>query len=236
MQLFYNKNLHKESTSLTFDKEESRHIVSVLRKKEGDILMITNGDSLLFTAKIIAVNNKRCQVQIIAVTEKESSRKYNLSIAIAPTKSNDRLEWFLEKATEIGVDNIHPILCKHSERKIIKNERLNKVLLTAMKQSLQFKLPVLKELTLFQKFISKEFKGQKFIATCQESSTKTLQSHIKKAEDVLVMIGPEGGFSTNEIEEALENNFIPVSLGTTRLRTETAGIVAVHTVSLKNMK
>ena len=234
MQLFYNKNLHKESTFLTFDKEESRHIISVLRKKEGDVLMITNGNHLLFKAKIRVANNKRCQVQIVAVTEKESPRKYNLSIAIAPTKSNDRLEWFLEKATEIGVDEVCPILCKHSERKTIKTARLAKVLLSAMKQSLQYKLPVLQELASFKDCVLKDFKGQKFIAYCQESSTKTLQSQIKKDTNILILIGPEGGFSSNEIEMALENNFIPVSLGANRLRTETAGIVATHTVSLAN--
>jgi len=236
MQLFYSKDLDSKSITHTFDKTESRHIVRVLRKKMGDTLEITNGKNQLFTAELLNENERKCNVKIISISTKETLRKQEVSIAIAPTKSNDRYEWFLEKATEIGIDNIHPILCNHSERKVIKQERLSKVIVTAMKQSLQFKLPILHELSRFETFINQPFNGDKFIAYCEESKGKTLQSLLKKDTNTLILIGPEGGFSPEEIKKALETNFIPVSLGNTRLRTETAGIVAVHTVSLTNQR
>lgn len=234
MQLFYNKELTENSTSLTFDKTESKHIVRVLRKRIGDLLHITNGKGFLFTGELVNENDKKCEVKIVTIEQKKTNRKHNISIAIAPTKSNDRYEWFLEKATEIGIDTIYPILCENSERRTIKVERLSKVLVTAMKQSLQFKLPVLQELSKFDKLVSTPFDGQKFIAYCEESKGKNLHSLLKNNTDILVLIGPEGGFSPKEVEKALTNNFIPVSLGATRLRTETAGIVAVHTISLIN--
>jgi len=234
MQLFYNADLDENLKSLTFDKEESRHIVRVLRKKEGDLLTITNGKNTVFTAKITLASDKKCQVQIIDFVSKEPLRKYKLSIAIAPTKSNDRTAWFLEKATEIGLDEIFPILCEHSERKIIKTDRLSKALLTAMKQSLQFQLPKLHELTTLKELILNPFSGQKFIAYCEENKSKALQNIAQAQKDTLLLIGPEGGFSPEEIALALANGFIPVSLGATRLRTETAGIVAVHTINLVN--
>jgi len=233
MQLFYSKTLNKKSTTLTFEKDESRHIIRVLRKKEGDILTITNGKNILFTATITLASDKKCEVKIVNITTKPT-KKYKLSVGIAPTKSNDRLEWFLEKATEIGIDEIYPILCEHSERKVIKRPRLEKVVLTAMKQSLQHHLPVVHELTAFKDFIAKESHTQKFIALCSESTKNTLQSLVDPEMDTCILIGPEGGFSEVEIQEALQANYIPVSLGNTRLRTETAAIVAVHTVQLKN--
>ena len=239
MQLFYNETLHQKSTEFVFDTIESKHIIRVLRKKEGDLVHITNGKNLLFEGKIISANAKKCQVQIIQITSQKATRNYTVSIGIAPTKSISRFEWFLEKATEIGVDAIYPIKCEHSERKFIKLERLNKVLQTAMKQSLQCKLPVLHELMSFKELLTQKFTAEntsKLIATCDftKKKNRSLQTTLKQSSNILILIGPEGGFSPAEKEFALQNSFIPVSLGSNRLRTETAGMLALHTVSLVN--
>ncbi len=232
MQLFYNPNISLSTTSFTFDKEESRHIVRVLRKKENNLLQITNGDGILFNAKIINANDKKCSIQIISHEVKQKSWDYNLHIAIAPTKMNDRFEWFIEKATEIGIDEITPIICENSERKIIKLERLYKVLISAMKQSLKYKIPKLNKITTFSEFIQNDTESIKFIAHCEKTDKTTLKNQIKSAKRITILIGPEGDFSTNEITKALLHKYIPLSLGESRLRTETAGIVACNTVSV----
>ncbi len=238
MQLFYNETLNEKSRELSFDRTESRHIVKVLRKREGDTLHITNGKNLLFKAIVASTNSNKCQASIVEIIQQEKKRDYIVQVAIAPTKNNSRFEWFLEKATEIGIDTVSPIICDHSERKLIKLERMQKVIQTAMKQSLQFGLPNLYPQSSFKDFITKKFDGQVFIAQ-SESETKvtpikSLKASLKQATNVCILIGPEGGFSQSEIELALQYNFIPVSLGTTRLRTETAGIVAVSTIALAN--
>ena len=234
MQLFYNQSILIDATQFTFDKIESRHIVKVLRKKEGDMLYITNGNGIFFTAEILFANDKKCSVQIIKVEEKKKPWNYYLHIAIAPTKNNDRLEWFLEKATEIGIDEITPIICKHSERKVVKEGRLEKVIVSAMKQSLKFQLPKLNRATSFSDFIQQDFTGELFIAHCEETTKKSLKSELKRTQKITLLIGPEGDFSTKEIETALLNKFIPISLGESRLRTETAGIVATQSVAFFN--
>jgi 16S rRNA (uracil1498-N3)-methyltransferase len=157
-----------------------------------------------------------------------------LHLAVAPTKMNDRYEWFLEKATEIGVDSIIPIICSHSERKTINAERFEKILLAAMKQSNQYYLPTLQPQINFLEFIKQDFKGQKFIAHCEDTQKTALKNALKTQSDVLILIGPEGDFNVKEIETAIKNQFIPVTLGTTRLRTETAAIVACHSVAFIN--
>ncbi len=234
MQLFYNPTITENDTQFTFDKIESRHIVKVLRKKEGDTLYITNGNGKLFTAKILFANDKKCSVQIIKVDDKKKPWNYYLHIAIAPTKNNDRLEWFLEKATEIGIDEITPIICKHSERKVVKEERLEKVIVSAMKQSLKFHLPKLNPAISYSNFIQQEFEGDLFIAHCEETDKKSLKNELKPQQNITLLIGPEGDFSSKEIEIALSHNFIPVSLGESRLRTETAGIVATQSIAFFN--
>lgn len=238
MQLFFNASLTDVSTELTFDRSESRHIIKVLRKKEGDLLHISNGENLLFKAVITSANDKKCIVKIQEVIPQKQNREYKIQIAIAPTKNNSRFEWFLEKATEIGIDAITPILCEHSERRQIKQDRMQKVIQTATKQSLQYSLPELHQMTSYKEYVSRNITGQKFIAQSDsegdEMIKKNLQSLINKGSDVCILIGPEGGFSPNEINLALQNDYIPVSLGNTRLRTETAGIVAVNTVTLVN--
>jgi 16S rRNA (uracil1498-N3)-methyltransferase len=234
MQLFYNPDLTKETTQITFDKIESRHIVRVLRKKEDAILHITNGKGFLFDAKIIIASDKKCVAEIIEIQEKPKPWNYYLHIAIAPTKNNDRIEWFLEKATEIGIDEITPIICSNSERRIVKLDRFEKIIQSAMKQSLKFTLPKINEPVKFNDFINQDFEGTFCIAHCEEQDKNLLKSVVNPSEKTTILIGPEGDFSSQEITKALEKNSIPISLGESRLRTETAALVAVQSVSFIN--
>lgn len=232
MQLFFNPDITTETTQITFDKEESRHIVRVLRKKEGDILQITNGAGFLFSVSITIANDKRCLTTVVKYEEKPNNRDYYLHIAIAPTKNNDRLEWFLEKATEIGIDEITPIICDNSERKIVKIDRLNKIVQAAMKQSLQFTLPKLNDPIKLSEFLKKDVTSKLFIAHCEENIEKKLLKNIAdKNENYTILIGPEGDFSSKEIDYALNHNFKPISLGDNRLRTETAGLNVVQSIA-----
>lgn len=233
MQLFYNPTINDIQTSFVFDKEESRHIIKVLRKKESDILHVTNGLGFLFTTEITSASDNRCTIKINSF-EKQEAPKFHLHLAVAPTKMNERFEWFLEKATEIGIQEITPIICEKSERKIIKTNRFQKILESAMKQSLHYYLPKLNEPIAFKDFVKTQKSGQLFIAHCEETDKKTLKNELKINQNVIVLIGPEGDFSVKEIQLAIEHNFIPVSLGATRLRTETAAIVACHSVIFKN--
>ncbi|CAL2084487.1 Ribosomal RNA small subunit methyltransferase E [Tenacibaculum dicentrarchi] len=232
MQLFFNPDITTETTQITFDKEESRHIVRVLRKKEGDILQITNGAGFLFSVSITIANDKRCLTTVVKYEEKPNNRDYYLHVAIAPTKNNDRLEWFLEKATEIGIDEITPIICDNSERKIVKINRLNKIVQAAMKQSLQFTLPKLNEPIKLSEFLKQDATSKLFIAHCEENIEKKLLKNIAdKNEKYTILIGPEGDFSSKEIDYALNHNFKPISLGDNRLRTETAGLNVVQSIA-----
>jgi 16S rRNA (uracil1498-N3)-methyltransferase len=234
MQLFYNPDISESTTQITFDKIESKHIVRVLRKKENDMLSITNGKGFLFDVKISVASDKKCVAEIISITEKPKPWNYYLHIAIAPTKNNDRIEWFLEKATEIGIDEITPIICQNSERRVVKLERFEKIIQSAMKQSLKFTIPKLNKPIKFNEFINQEFEGNICIAHCEDDEKKFLKSVINSSEKTTILIGPEGDFSNQEIKKALENNFSPISLGESRLRTETAALVAVNIVSFIN--
>ena len=234
MQLFYNPEISTNTQQFTFDKIESRHIVRVLRKKEGDVIFITNGFGQLFTSEIVIANDKKCLVKVTSIKNHEKPWNYYLHIAIAPTKLNDRLEWFLEKATEIGIDEITPIICEHSERKIVKTDRMEKIIYSAAKQSLKYHFPKLNEPVSFNQFIKSDFNGQLFIAHCEETDKKSLKMELKPQLETTILIGPEGDFSAKEIQQSLDHKFIPVSLGKSRLRTETAGIVAVHSVAFIN--
>ncbi|MCA0132626.1 16S rRNA (uracil(1498)-N(3))-methyltransferase [Winogradskyella alexanderae] len=233
MQLFYSSNISGENDIFTFSKEESRHIVKVLRKKLGESINMTNGKGWLFTGKLIEINPKRCSIKIKNKSF-HKPRGFKLHLAVAPTKMNDRYEWFLEKATEIGVETITPVICDNSERKVVKSERFEKIIQSAMKQSLQYYLPELKNAISFRDFITQIDTKQKYIAHCNHTDRKTLKTCLNPNEDCIILIGPEGDFSVKEIQQALQNNFIPVTLGETRLRTETAGIVACHSVALIN--
>ncbi|QOD60573.1 16S rRNA (uracil(1498)-N(3))-methyltransferase [Polaribacter haliotis] len=234
MQLFYNSEISTETQQITFDKIESKHIVRVLRKKENDVLKITNGKGFLFDAKIIVASDKKCLAEIISFEEKPKPWPYYLHIAIAPTKLNDRTEWFLEKATEIGIDEITPIICSNSERRVVKLERFEKIIQSAMKQSLKFTLPKLNAPIKFNEFINQDFEGNLCIAHCEDQQKNQLKSVIKPSEKTTILIGPEGDFSTEEIKKALGKKCIPISLGESRLRTETAALVAVNIVSFIN--
>ncbi|KQC29367.1 16S rRNA (uracil(1498)-N(3))-methyltransferase [Flagellimonas eckloniae] len=233
MQLFYNPSLDNSFKQFFFSAEESKHILKVLRKQEGDVLHITNGKGYLFKAEILVADARKCKAQIIS-TEKSIPKRYKLHLVVAPTKMNDRYEWFLEKATEIGVDEITPIICEHSERKVIKQERMERVLQSAMKQSLQTNLPKLNPAISYKEFMDQEMGGLKFIAHCDESEKMELKRRVAADKDIIILIGPEGDFSKSEISLAESKNFVPVSLGNNRLRTETAAIVACTTVSIIN--
>lgn len=233
MQLFYNPHISAEDKIFNFDKDESRHITKVLRKKTGDTIHITNGEGYLFKAELTSTAAKRCSVEIIS-SAFHPPNDNRIHVAIAPTKMNDRFEWFLEKATEIGIEEITPIICDHSERKALKVNRFEKIVQAAMKQSLKCYLPKLNPPMPFQDFIKSNFKGQRFIAHCYESDKQALKTVIRPNTDTLILIGPEGDFSVKEIETALSQNYIPVTLGNSRLRTETAGVIACHTYALIN--
>ncbi len=233
MQLFYNPDININSSEFSFDKEESKHISKVLRKKEGDILFVTNGLGNLFHSEIILVSEKKCTVKITK-TETQKPTEFYTHIAVAPTKMNERFEWFLEKATEIGIHEITPIICDHSERKLIKTERFDKIIQSAMKQSNQFYLPKLNEPISFKDFINKKNDGVLCIAHCEETNKTLLKEIARPKTKHTILIGPEGDFSTKEIELALKNDYIPISLGNTRLRTETAALVACHSIVFIN--
>jgi 16S rRNA (uracil1498-N3)-methyltransferase len=233
MQLFYNPDIKSNDTSFVFDKEESRHIVKVLRKKEGDAIQITNGLGYLFTSEIIFASDRKCEVTITKEQYFDPSQ-YNLHLAVAPTKLNDRYEWFLEKATEIGIHEITPLICEHSERTNFKGERFEKILQSAMKQSLQYYLPKLNEPVAFNAFVNAEHNGQLFIAHCEETEKTLLKNALQPKQKITILIGPEGDFSIKEIKLALDKKYVPVSLGNTRLRTETAAVVAAHSVAFVN--
>jgi 16S rRNA (uracil1498-N3)-methyltransferase len=233
MQLFYNPDIDETTKTFSFDKEESRHIIKVLRKKDSDILHVTNGLGLVFETEITLASDNKCIVEVLSI-KKTPEPKFRLHLAVAPTKMNDRFEWFLEKATEIGIQEITPIFCDRSERKVVNKERFEKIILSAMKQSNESYLPKLNDAISFKEFIKQKNKGLQLIAHCEETDKKSLKEVLKPNENVTLLIGPEGDFSEKEIALALENNFQPVMLGNTRLRTETAAVVACHSVVFFN--
>ena len=232
MHIFYTPDI--SGKTYTLDETESKHCIRVLRLSKGDEITLVDGRGGFFTAEIADPNPKRCKVNVVNSELNYGLRNFQVQVAIAPTKNIERLEWFLEKATEIGIDRVTPLLCQHSERKEIKNERLEKVMVSAMKQSLKAYLPKLVELTKFNEFIKQPFEGQKFIAHCEEQHRELLKNVMELSKNYLILIGPEGDFSPEEIELAIAFGFLPVSLGDSRLRTETAGVVACHTFNLLN--
>ena len=231
MSLFYVPAL---SSGFVLPEEESQHAVKVLRMQVGDTLTVVDGAGGFYKARITNPHPKHCAFEITETILEYGKRNYRLHIAIAPTKNIERLEWFIEKATEIGIDEITPIVCRFSERKVIKAERLEKIIVSAAKQSVKAYFPKLNPLCTFDELIKTCQASQKFIAHCYEEDKRLLQTEIQPSEDVLILIGPEGDFSKEEVQKALSVGFIPVSLGSSRLRTETAGVVACHTVCLRN--
>lgn len=230
--LFYTPDI--SGTTYTLSEEESKHCIRVLRLAEGDTVRLTDGRGGWYTARIVAAG-KRCEVEVVDVRQDYGRRPCALTMAVAPTKNNDRYEWFLEKATEIGVDRIIPIETARSERRVYRTERGNKLIESAMKQSLKAYHPQLDELTPLAAVLETPFEGDKFIAHCGEGAErKLLRDAVRPGVDTLILIGPEGDFAPEEVTSARERGFIEISLGTSRLRTETAALAACHTVALAN--
>lgn len=222
-------------TTHELPQEEAQHCIRVLRMKEGDEILITDGKGCFYDAVIANAHQKHCTIDIKNKKESPKHWNFNLHIAFAPTKNIDRIEWFVEKATEIGIDSLTPLLCSHSERKQVKNERLEKILISAMKQSQKAILPQLDEMLPFAEFVKQPFQGKKLIAHCyNDISKKTIKETYTPKEDALILIGPEGDFSEEEVKMALENGFESISLGKSRLRTETAALVACHSIHALN--
>jgi 16S rRNA (uracil1498-N3)-methyltransferase len=233
MLLFYAPDI---TTPLyTLDEVESGHCVRVLRLAEGDRLNITDGRGTLYDAEVVDPHPKRCTIRIVGEHPEWEKRPYELTVAVAPTKNIDRIEWFVEKATECGIDRIVPILCDHSERKVVKQERLEKIAASAMKQSLKAYLPQIDPLTPIKEILAEPFEGVKLIAHCEEDMERIfLGDVVSKGDDVLVLIGPEGDFSVAEIEAARKAGFREITLGNARLRTETAALAATMFTAFVN--
>lgn len=231
MHVFYTPDIQ---TRAELPEEEAAHAVRVLRLEAGDEVTLTDGKGCFYRAEISAASNKRCLVNVLGTLPQEPLWQGHLHLAMAPTKNMDRTEWLAEKATEIGFDELTFLNCRFSERKVIKTERIQKILVSAIKQSLKARLPKLNEMTDFNKFIRQPFNGQKFIAHCYEGEKPLLKDIVRRGEDALVLIGPEGDFSEEEVKLAVEQGFQPISLGRSRLRTETAALVACHLMNLCN--
>ena len=231
MQIFYTPDIavHPE-----LPEEEAAHCIRVLRLAEGDEILLTDGKGSFYKAAISRAHPKHCEVKILESRRQPALWDFNLHIAVAPTKNMDRMEWFAEKATEIGIDAITCLNCRFSERKEIKPARLEKILVSAMKQSQKATLPELTGMTDFRTFINQPFEGRRFIAHCEEGEKPLLKQIYRPGENALVLIGPEGDFSPEEIALALKQGFEPISLGKSRLRTETAALVACHTIHVLN--
>lgn len=231
MHVFYAPDIQ---TNPELPEEEAVHAIRVLRLQTGDEVTLTDGKGNFYRAEISTATHKHCLVNVQKTLPQAPLWEGHLHIAMAPTKNMDRTEWFAEKATEIGFDELTFLNCRYSERKVIKTERIHKILVSAIKQSLKARLPQLNEMTDFNRFIRQPFTGQKFIAHCYEGEKQLLKDSLQRGEDALVLIGPEGDFSEEEVQEALAHGFRPISLGPSRLRTETAALVACHLMNLAN--
>jgi len=230
-QLFYVPDI---ATNPELPEEESEHCVRVLRLKANDAITVTDGKGCFFVANIINAHPKHCQVSITKSWSQKMLNDYIIHIAVAPTKNMDRMEWFVEKSTEIGVNSITFLRCRFSERKDVKLQRINKIAINAMKQSQKAFLPKINDIIEFHQFIAQDFNGIKMIAHCADHNKQLIKNVYVPDRSALILIGPEGDFSREEINMALSAGFSPVSLGESRLRTETAALVACHTIYLLN--
>ena len=231
MDIFYEQNIEE---SLTLGEEESQHCVKVMRHAVNDMIEIIDGMGTLFICRITAAHPKRTEVEIVERKEDFGSHPYLLTMAVAPTKNIDRYEWFVEKAVEIGVDRIVPLLCDHSERKVVKRERLEKIVISASKQSKKARLATVDEMTRFDDFITSTGDAQLLIAHCEEGFKKEyLPNVIDKTKKIIIMIGPEGDFSPEEINAATAHGATGISLGESRFRTETAAVVATTMAAIE---
>ena len=231
MQIFYTPDI---AVNPELPEEEAGHCIRVLRLTEGDEILLTDGKGTFYKAAISRAHHKHCEVSILESWQQPALWNFHLHIAVAPTKNMDRMEWFAEKATEIGIDASNCLICRFSDRRDIKPARIEKILFSAMKKSQNATLPQLEGMTDFKSFVSQPFDGRKFIAHCEDGDKTLLKQTYRPGENALVLIGPEGDFSPEEIELALQQGFEPISLGESRLRTETAALVACHTIHVLN--
>lgn len=232
MHVFYTPDIN--SSVYTLNEEESKHCSKVLRLNVGDLIHLIDGRGGLYEAEISGMNKKNVQLKVIHQQAEFGKRNHHLHIAIAPTKNIDRLEWFLEKATEIGIDEISLLICDRSERKIVKEERLEKVITSAVKQSLTAYHPKLNQSISFAEFLKKDWNAEKMIAHCMEGEKPFIKELVQAHQSYLILIGPEGDFSPAELIQALQNGYKAVSLGTSRLRTETAALAACFELNYLN--
>jgi 16S rRNA (uracil1498-N3)-methyltransferase len=234
MQLFYTNNVSEGTAA--FSREESGHCIRVLRMHRGDVVHFTDGAGNMYVGIIIDDDPLNMKVSVTGLTKDAGKRFYRLHVAISPLKNEDRLEWFIEKAVELGIDEITPLICSRTEKKRIRKERLEGLILSAMKQSVKAFLPKLNEPVQFSKFIDKEHIGKRLIACCDtQQERKAITVAARRGEDVLILIGPEGDFTPEEVVLAINNGFTPVHIGPNRLRTETAGVAACCSVYLANI-
>lgn len=231
MHLFYQSGIFGKTINL--DEKESKHCIRVLRLKKNDRVWVTDGLGTMYITYVSDDNPKTCILTIEEIIQNYHSRHFKLHIAISPLQQVERFEWFLEKATESGIDEITPILCEHTEKKHINSERLQKILISAMKQSLKAKIPQLNPLIKLSDFIKKDFNGLKGIAYCRNERIH-INDWYKPNTDCIILIGPEGDFSDNEVELAIKNSYTGINLGNNRLRTETAALTACIAVNLLN--
>lgn len=232
MHLFYTPDIVSETYVL--NEEESKHCIRVLRLQSGDRIVLVDGKGGFYQAEIIDPHPKKTILKIVATQLEYAKRNHYLHIAVAPTKNIERIEWFLEKATEIGIDEISFIICDRSERKEVKIDRLTKVITSAVKQSLKAYHPKLNEAIDFKNFIRQEQASQKFIAHCVHDDKKELKDHLQLYTDCIILVGPEGDFTPNEITLAIDHGFVPITLGNSRLRTETAALGACFEINFLN--
>jgi 16S rRNA (uracil1498-N3)-methyltransferase len=233
MQIFYVPGI--KGSSCVMDENESRHCIRVLRMTKGDRLKLVDGIGNLYEGVINDPDPAGCRVTITGVTRDFEKRGYRMHIAISPVKNQERLEWFIEKSVEIGIDEITPLICRNTEKPGLKRERINNIIVSAMKQSIKAFRPVLNEPRTFGDFITSDISGIKMIAHCNPAhERKKIDQVYEKNRDAVILIGPEGDFSEEELNLAIENGYNPVHFGTSRLRAETAGIAACHSVYFIN--
>lgn len=237
MNRFYEPDI---ATTLQLSEDESKHCVRVLRLAEGDEIEVVDGQGNLYRCRIAMAHPKRCAVSIVERKECPPHWGHQIVLCVAPTKNLDRMEDMADRVTEMGVDRIVPLLCRNSERKVLKTARIRKILVSAMKQSLKAQLPQLDELTPFKKLVQMPFEGNRYIAYCDMALPRE-QRHMLSEEyhpgaDTMIIVGPEGDFSPEEVKMAIDAGFMPVSLGESRLRTETAAMFAVATCHALDMK
>jgi 16S rRNA (uracil1498-N3)-methyltransferase len=232
MHLFYNPDFTPSLPILP--EEEARHCIKVMRLGTGDVVHVTDGKGSLYKTQIANTDIKKCRLTIVETQQAFGQRPYYIHLAIAPTKNADRTEWLVEKCVELGIDEISFVACERSERRVFKTDRLEKIAISAMKQSLKAYLPFIHNVIPFREFVEKPLHGQKFMAHLEEGRRELLQVAAKKNNTYYLLVGPEGDFSSTEIKLATEKGFLPVSLGESRLRTETAGMAGCHILNLIN--